>query len=603
MNEDGETEDQLGDLFTLHDFPRTITNENKVVVEVDSNTCFLDSDSVLSFEDMETDCDDPDEYARESRQDASTSVLREEKSIVSRISMDDLISLSSKDPAVPFSNKTPLSPKSNAKRGEDTVKLSAEEHFKSLALAEAAAKSGLSEFTTESKVSVLDRMELEENIIRTIRRQERRKKYERFFNNSKNYIKKTMKEIRPRSPNKRFNDDQSQCSQGTKNSTYSEMTASQILGVDEKSIKSKSCLHFKFRDESVAVSYDPSISPELASTALSSNLFQEWVKKTSRIFGTKRVDVHGVTLKWIEFSGKDKKVECIKMEVNSTFRDEDMEVKSGHKMLSLCTLRINTVGLLVQLKCVEDGSTWSILVEQPRVPIGSVSTLELPPCILDDENKSIDGLVVDEMKKCGIRINIEDLVDLSKYAHESKKISIANFVGLCPLPGSSNECIQIMLSSHTVSRNKLSSIRSHMSELRDSGNLITFRIIPILDMWRVSMDVKVMCALFLMEKLNLSSHEPIAIGMKQSSIFSKKPSETKVGSTASIKSKFESDKKSSFLHKKVDPVRMSNDTEAEKNETESNKLQQASEAFDENREKLRRRMENMFFSMKSTLRK
>ena len=61
--------------------------------------------------------------------------------------------------------------------------LSAEEYIKSLALVEAAAKSGTSEFTTESKLQILDKLKLNANIQRNLKRQKQQKKHERFFSN------------------------------------------------------------------------------------------------------------------------------------------------------------------------------------------------------------------------------------------------------------------------------------------------------------------------------------------------------------------------------------------------------------------------------------
>ena len=123
--------------------------------------------------------------------------------------------------------------------------------------------------------------------------------------------------------------------------------------------------------------------------------------------------------------------------------------------------------------------------------MGAVVSAELPSCLIDNENR-IAGPLVDEMEKCGITLKIDDMIDISTTAHDSKKLSVSNFTGLYAQPDRSNECIQIMLSRHEVRKHQLQAIRSHMSELNDSGNLITFRVVPLLDMWKVSKDVKVM---------------------------------------------------------------------------------------------------------------
>jgi len=153
--------------------------------------------------------------------------------------------------------------------------------------------------------------------------------------------------------------------------------------------------------------------------------------------------------------------------------------------------------------------------------MGAVVSAELPSCLIDNEN-GITGPLVDEMEKCGITLKLDDMIDISTMAHDSKKLSISNFPGLYAQPDRSNEKIQIMLSRHEVRKHQLQAIRSHMSELNDNKqHLISFRVVLLLDMWKVSKDVKVMCALFLLEKLDLSPKAAIP-RLKRSPSFSEK---------------------------------------------------------------------------------
>jgi 8-oxo-dGTP pyrophosphatase MutT (NUDIX family) len=64
------------------------------------------------------------------------------------------------------------------------------------------------------------------------------------------------------------------------------------------------------------------------------------------------------------------------------------------------------VTIFVALYC-EDGSVHSLLVDQPRIPIGQVSCLELPAGMIDDENETIAGIAVKEMEEeCGIKVKV-----------------------------------------------------------------------------------------------------------------------------------------------------------------------------------------------------
>ena len=91
-----------------------------------------------------------------------------------------------------------------------------------------------------------------------------------------------------------------------------------------------------------------------------------------------------------------------------------------------------------------------------------------------------------------------------------------------------------------------------------------------------------------MDKLDLSSQKPIAGGIRENPAFARK-APASVGNTMKPEAALQPEKNSTVQ------VETSNRT--------PDKLQQASDAFDENREKLKRSMQNMFSSVKSTLKK
>ena len=46
-----------------------------------------------------------------------------------------------------------------------------------------------------------------------------------------------------------------------------------------------------------------------------------------------------------------------------------------------------------------------------------------------------------------------------------------------------------------------------IGQKRDEGALVSLRVIPLADIWKVSADMKVMCALFLLEKANQAGYD------------------------------------------------------------------------------------------------
>ncbi len=141
-----------------------------------------------------------------------------------------------------------------------------------------------------------------------------------------------------------------------------------------------------------------------------------------------------------------------------------------------------------------------------RVPIGAVSALELPVGIMDDDEEKLYGHEIEEIEEaCGLSINMSDLVDLSQQAYA--RISIENVKGLCPSPSQSAEQVKIMYMKHEISKEHLLRMRARFSEQREQGVTITMRVIPTRDLWKVTSDMKVICALFLLQKVNLSNDQ------------------------------------------------------------------------------------------------
>jgi len=69
------------------------------------------------------------------------------------------------------------------------------------------------------------------------------------------------------------------------------------------------------------------------------------------------VDIHGM-------HNVDQHVETINTKVESDLKDED-KTREDHEWKDICFVRDSSVGILVELHCVEDDTTWIILMGQP----------------------------------------------------------------------------------------------------------------------------------------------------------------------------------------------------------------------------------------------
>jgi ADP-sugar diphosphatase len=186
----------------------------------------------------------------------------------------------------------------------------------------------------------------------------------------------------------------------------------------------------------------------------------------------------------------------VKIKSHCTLNTESQQQTITHHALpGICFLRGHAVTILVALICAETNTTYSLLVDQPRVPIGQASVLELPAGMLDDDTQTIHGTAVKELQEeCGISIQPKDLVNLTQLIHAPQH-------GLALSAGGCDEQCQFLYLEKMVTQKQLEAMKGRLTGLREHGEVITLRVVPIEDVWRVSMDVKAMVALFLLEQL------------------------------------------------------------------------------------------------------
>ena len=259
-------------------------------------------------------------------------------------------------------------------------------------------------------------------------------------------------------------------------------------------------LSFEYQGYDVPITYSADVTYDMAAMALESSPFNQWQNKMSRVVGTKHLEIRHVEIQSVDFFEDTSTVDMIKMNTMCALVDE--ELKTEEEILSgVCYLRDSYVAVLLELFCIEDESSWSILVDKPRVPIGSVTTLELPVGRVDEEEERLLGFEMEEIEDAfGLQLYMSDLTNLSKEAYEYN--SINNELGMCPSPGHSGEHVKIMHLKKEISKDHLLLMRKKFSEQREQGAFVSLRVVPLHEMWKVSADMKIMCALFLLEKIN-----------------------------------------------------------------------------------------------------
>lgn len=260
--------------------------------------------------------------------------------------------------------------------------------------------------------------------------------------------------------------------------------------------KQKDLLSFTFRGKDVPVVHNDCIPREVAILAISSAPFVRWAAKISRKFGTKRIDCHLVEIQSVDLS--QTKVQMIKIKVDSILVDEDFDFVGESISQAFC-LRDNSVSLLVDLVCEEDGESWSVLADKPSMAIGAISALELPTGYIDEEDGDtiMGNLIEDINNACGLKVSLTNTINIGEKAYEQH--SIRNKIGVCPSLQTNSEFVKILYLKKHIKKNDLSQMMKKFNKQRDHGQISTLRAIPLKDIWKVSADAKVFSALFLLQ--------------------------------------------------------------------------------------------------------
>ena len=124
-------------------------------------------------------------------------------------------------------------------------------------------------------------------------------------------------------------------------------------------------LSFEHNGYDVPVSYSAAVTFDMALSALDSSAFIQWQNQMSRVVGTKRLEIRHVEIHSVDYVDDSDLVDMIK--INSACALIDDELKTEEEIFSgVCYLRDNNVALLIELFCVEDESSWTVLVDHPR---------------------------------------------------------------------------------------------------------------------------------------------------------------------------------------------------------------------------------------------
>ncbi|OOQ85750.1 putative NUDIX family hydrolase [Penicillium brasilianum] len=171
----------------------------------------------------------------------------------------------------------------------------------------------------------------------------------------------------------------------------------------------------------------------------------------------------------------------------------DVSNSQGEKLPGSVFLRGGSVGMLLILQpddipSSEEKGKRAILTIQPRIPAGSLAFAEIPAGMLDDSGTFAGGAAKEIEEETGLQVQQGELIDMTSLAAELTEISSENGESLqkamYPSAGGSDEFIPLFLCQKRMPRRNIEELQGKLTGLRDHGEKITLKVVPLEDLWK-----------------------------------------------------------------------------------------------------------------------
>ncbi|KAH7374385.1 hypothetical protein BKA66DRAFT_496937 [Pyrenochaeta sp. MPI-SDFR-AT-0127] len=242
----------------------------------------------------------------------------------------------------------------------------------------------------------------------------------------------------------------------------------------------------------------------------------------------REIDVQSVDWFWRNRPGQDDKLGFMKIQAKI---ETDPYVHDGEKneradwLPGAVFLRGGSVAILIIVQPADaegDDEKHVILTIQPRIAAGSLAFAEIPAGMLDgDTFKGSAASEIEEEAK--LKVKESDLINMTELAlqdtssnskqnspePETRAFTEDTESALYPSPGACDEFIPLFLCKKRLTRRHMDWLKGKATGLRDEGENITLKLVPLSTAWREgARDAKALAALALYENLKREGKLP-----------------------------------------------------------------------------------------------
>ena len=127
----------------------------------------------------------------------------------------------------------------------------------------------------------------------------------------------------------------------------------------------------------------------------------------------------------------------------------------------------------------------AILTIQPRIAGGTLAFAEIPAGMLDGGTFS-GGAAKEIEEETGLKVKESELIDMTALAIADSEISNGERLqkAVYPSPGGCDEYIPLFLCEKRIPRAQMEEFRGKLTGLREEGEKITLKLVPLKDLWR-----------------------------------------------------------------------------------------------------------------------
>jgi len=243
----------------------------------------------------------------------------------------------------------------------------------------------------------------------------------------------------------------------------------------------------------------------------------------------REIEIQAVDWFWRNKPGKEDKLGFMKIlakiETDPYVHEGEEEARADW-LPGAVFLRGGSVAILIIVQpenAKGEQDKYVILTTQPRIAAGSLAFTEIPAGMLDGD--TFKGSAASEIEEeAHLKVKESELINLSELAlesddddsssdedtdseSESESSAASNpeasiIPGIYPSPGACDEYIPLFLCQKRLTRKHMAWIAGKATGLRDEGEVITLKLVPLATAWKhVAGDAKALAALCLYHSL------------------------------------------------------------------------------------------------------